>query len=68
MSFASPRGLEIHDTNVTQSSLDSDAKYFDKGDLVWINKDMNWHRESRMNTLWEKPELIVRLTKNPNFT
>lgn len=36
-------------------------------DLEWINKDMNWHRDSRMYTLWEKPELMVRLTKNPNY-
>ncbi|KAL4961628.1 cytochrome P450 [Aspergillus stella-maris] len=30
-------------------------------DLEWINRDMDWHRDSRMATLWQKPDLIVRV-------
>ncbi|KAF2661029.1 cytochrome P450 [Lophiostoma macrostomum CBS 122681] len=37
------------------------AKVTYKYDLEWINRDMNWHRDSRMYTLWEKPSLMVRV-------
>ncbi|KAL4799279.1 benzoate 4-monooxygenase cytochrome P450 [Aspergillus venezuelensis] len=30
-------------------------------DLEWINRNMDWHRDSRMATLWQKPDLIVRV-------
>ncbi|KAI0407176.1 cytochrome P450 [Xylaria palmicola] len=30
-------------------------------DLEMINKDMDWHRDSRMATLWVKPDLMVRV-------
>jgi len=37
------------------------AKLNFKYDLEWLNKDMDWHRDSRMHTLWKKPELRVRV-------
>ena len=31
-------------------------------DLELLNQDLDWHRDSRMATLWQKPELRVRVT------
>ena len=30
-------------------------------DLELLNQDLDWHRDSRMATLWQKPELRVRV-------
>ncbi|KAF2763809.1 cytochrome P450 monooxygenase-like protein [Teratosphaeria nubilosa] len=32
-------------------------------DLSLVNQDLDWHRDSRMHTLWKKPELRVALVK-----
>lgn len=32
-------------------------------DLELIDKTLDWHRDSRMATLWQKPELKVRVTR-----
>ncbi|KAI0179448.1 benzoate 4-monooxygenase cytochrome P450 [Hypoxylon sp. FL1284] len=38
------------------------AKMHYSYDFELLNKDMDWHRDSRMHTLWIKPELKVRVT------
>lgn len=37
------------------------AKLHFSYDLEFLNTDMDWHRDSRMQTLWKKPELKVRV-------
>ncbi|KAK3687929.1 cytochrome P450 [Podospora appendiculata] len=37
------------------------SKLYFTYDLELLNKDLDWHRESRMATLWIKPELRVRV-------
>lgn len=37
------------------------AKIIYSYDMELVNRDMDWHRDSRMHTLWSKPELIVRV-------
>ncbi|KAA8909875.1 benzoate 4-monooxygenase cytochrome P450 [Sphaerosporella brunnea] len=37
------------------------AKMHFKYDLELINKDIDWHRDSEMHTLWKKPELMVKV-------
>jgi cytochrome P450 len=37
------------------------AKLLWKYDLELVNQDMDWQRDSRMHTLWKKPELMVRV-------
>lgn len=38
------------------------AKLHYSYDLELLSKDVDWHRDSRMHTLWIKPELRVRVT------
>lgn len=35
------------------------AKLHWKFDLTLLNQDLDWQRDSRMHTLWKKPELRV---------
>jgi hypothetical protein len=35
------------------------AKLHWKFDLELLTEDLDWQRDSRMNTLWKKPELMV---------
>lgn len=35
------------------------AKLIFRYDLELAGKDLDWHRDSRMHTLWEKPALMV---------
>lgn len=37
------------------------AKMIYKYDLELVDKDLDWHKVSKMHTLWEKPELMVRV-------
>ncbi|TGJ85027.1 hypothetical protein E0Z10_g3715 [Xylaria hypoxylon] len=37
------------------------SKLFYRYDLELINKELDWHRDSRMATLWIKPGLFVRV-------
>ncbi|KAF1993248.1 cytochrome P450 [Amniculicola lignicola CBS 123094] len=37
------------------------AKLLWKHDLELVNQDVDWQRDSRMHTLWKKPELMVRV-------
>lgn len=37
------------------------AKLIFKFDFTLINKDVDWHRDSRMHTLWQNPPLWVRV-------
>jgi hypothetical protein len=30
-------------------------------DLEWVNTEMDLHRDSKMDTMWESPPLIVRV-------
>lgn len=30
-------------------------------DMKLLNSELDWHRDSRMATLWQKPELRVRV-------
>lgn len=30
-----------------------------KFDLKLLNEDLDWQRDSRMHTLWKKPELMI---------
>lgn len=42
------------------------AKLVFSYDLELVNKDLDWLRDSRMHTLWEKPPLMVRISpRNP---
>lgn len=36
------------------------AKMLFRYDLELVN-DLDWHRDSQMHTLWEKPSLMVRV-------
>ncbi|KAL4788259.1 benzoate 4-monooxygenase cytochrome P450 [Aspergillus varians] len=38
------------------------AKMIFRYDLELLNKDLDWQRDSRMHTLWEKPPLMVRVS------
>lgn len=38
------------------------AKLLFTYDLELLNKDLDWHRDSKMATLWQKPELRVRVS------
>ena len=38
------------------------AKFLLSYDLELLNEELDWHRDSRMATLWQKPELRVRVT------
>ena len=38
------------------------AKLHWKYDLTLLNPEMDWQRDSRMQTLWKKPELRVRVS------
>ncbi|KAL5041782.1 hypothetical protein BDW71DRAFT_217423 [Aspergillus fruticulosus] len=38
------------------------AKLIFSYDLELVNKDLDWLRDSRMHTLWEKPQLMVRIS------
>ena len=31
-------------------------------DMELLNQELDWHRDSRMATLWQKPELRVKVT------
>lgn len=35
------------------------ARLFWRFDLVLLNGDLDWQRDSRMHTLWQKPELRI---------
>nr|POE75177.1 cytochrome p450 monooxygenase 1 [Quercus suber]POE94743.1 cytochrome p450 monooxygenase 1 [Quercus suber] len=37
------------------------AKLIYRYDLKLANDDLDWHRDSKMHTLWEKPALMVTL-------
>lgn len=37
------------------------AKLHFKYDLELLSKDLDWHKESRMHTLWHKPQMHVRV-------
>ncbi|KAK2616586.1 hypothetical protein QQS21_000409 [Conoideocrella luteorostrata] len=37
------------------------AKLIYKYDLELVNKNLDWHRDSTMHTLWEKPSLMVQV-------
>ena len=37
------------------------AKLLFTYELELVNTDLDWHRDSRMATLWQKPELMVRV-------
>lgn len=36
------------------------AKLIFRYDLELVGENVDWHRNSRMHTLWEKPPLMVR--------
>lgn len=38
------------------------AKLHWKFDLKLVNEDLDWQRDSRMHTLWKKPELMVNVS------
>ena len=40
------------------------AKLFFSYDLKLKNNDVDWHRDSRMHTLWNKPKLIVKVARH----
>ena len=37
------------------------AKMLFRYDLELVNQEVDWHRDSHMHTLWEKPALMVRV-------
>ncbi|KAI0390649.1 cytochrome P450 [Xylariaceae sp. FL0594] len=37
------------------------SKLYFRYDFEHLNPDLDWHKESRMATLWQKPDLMVRL-------
>lgn len=39
------------------------AKLFYSFDLTLLDEDVDWHRDSRMHTLWNKPHLKVQAIK-----
>lgn len=39
------------------------AKVYWSFDLELVDKDLDWHAQSEMHTLWKKPNLMVRLKK-----
>ncbi|EUC39618.1 hypothetical protein COCMIDRAFT_10305 [Bipolaris oryzae ATCC 44560] len=39
------------------------AKIIYRFDMELVDDTVDWHRDSRMHTLWEKPSLMVRLKK-----
>ena len=44
------------------------AKIFWTYDLELVNKDLDWHAESRMHVMWWKPNLMVRFCKREVLT
>ena len=38
------------------------AKLHWKYNLTLLNPEMDWQRDSRMHTLWKKPELMVKVS------
>lgn len=38
------------------------AKMHFKYDFKLLNEDLDWHRDSEMHTLWNKPKLMVHVT------
>ncbi|KAL9123064.1 MAG: hypothetical protein Q9187_000391 [Circinaria calcarea] len=39
------------------------AKLYFTYDMILLNQDLDWQRDSRMTTLWQKPELRVRVSR-----
>jgi cytochrome P450 len=39
------------------------AKLHFKYDMELLSKDLDWHRDSRMHTLWHKPQMHVQVTE-----
>lgn len=39
------------------------AKLHFSYDLELVNKEVDWHRDSKMHTLWNKPKLRVRVAR-----
>ena len=37
------------------------AKLHYKYDLELLNKEVNWQRDSKMHTLWQKPDIMVKV-------
>ena len=37
------------------------AKLVYRYDLELVDKELNWHGDSKMHTLWEKPSMMVRV-------
>ena len=37
------------------------AKLLFTYDLELVSTELDWHRDSRMATLWQKPELMVKV-------
>ncbi|KAJ2998227.1 hypothetical protein NUW58_g388 [Xylaria curta] len=42
------------------------AKLHFKYDIELLSKNLDWHRDSRMHTLWHKPSMYVQVTKREN--
>ncbi|KAF9872402.1 hypothetical protein CkaCkLH20_10229 [Colletotrichum karsti] len=42
------------------------AKLVFRYDFEAVDQDLDWHRDSRMHTLWEKPPLMVRFKQRGN--
>lgn len=40
------------------------AKIVYRYDMEPVDDDTDWHRDSKMHTLWEKPALMVRLKRH----
>jgi hypothetical protein len=37
------------------------AKLYFKYELELVDKGLDWHKASKMHTLWQKPPLLVRV-------
>ena len=55
--------LKANESSLAWMELDTVlAKLHWKYDLTLLNPEMDWQRDSKMHTLWKKPELMVKVS------